>query len=275
MRNESVTFRSEVVSKAHGSNETVLAGGALAAVASRGVRLTLDHVILRAADPAAALRELSERAGAPVLVEPHDAGAFVSGIVRAGALDIEVLRIGAEPPERVQGYGLGFAADVPVREALRELRAAGFATSVPTGATANGRRWRAIQVHGLLPDPFPAPVSSKAPDFLDRATESAAGVLGRIPAVARAATRKAGASMVVVTEYDFDADAWRAEAGEGPDVFSVEVGTGGHDWSALPIEPGPLLLHRDGPPGVRRVVFEGDGESFRLGDVEFEFSSAA
>jgi hypothetical protein len=239
------------------------------------VQLTLDHVILRAADPAVVLRELSEKAGAPVLVEPHDAGAFVSGIVRAGALDIEVLRIGTTPPSKVQGYGLGFTADVPARAALAELRAAGFATSVPTGATANGRMWRAVQVHGLLPDPFPAPVSAKAPGVLDRATESVAGVLGRIPAIARAATRKSGSSMVVVTEYDFDADAWRAAAGEGPDVFSVEVGTGGHDWSALPIEPGPLLLHRDGPPGVRRITFEGDAESFTLGDVAFEFSAAA
>ena len=81
--------------------------------------------------------------------------------------------------------------------------------------------------------------------------------------------------MVVVTEYAFDADAWRAQVGEGPDVYSVEVGTGGQDWSEFPIEPGPLLLHADGPAGVRRVTFEGDAESFRLGAVEFEFSSAA
>ena len=78
-----------------------------------------------------------------------------------------------------------------------------------------------------------------------------------------------------MTEYRFDQAAWRARAGEGPDVFSVEVGTGGHDWSRLPVEPGPLLLHKDGPAGVRRITLEGDGASFTLGDVEFEFSSAA
>src|SRR5262249_31966176 len=55
----------------------------VAPVGSGGVRLTLDHVILRAANPAAVVAELSERAGAPVLVAPHDTGAFVSGIVRA------------------------------------------------------------------------------------------------------------------------------------------------------------------------------------------------
>ena len=81
--------------------------------------------------------------------------------------------------------------------------------------------------------------------------------------------------MIVVTEYEFDAEAWRATVGDGPDVFSVEVGTGGNDWSRLPLEPGPLLLDPDGPPGIRRIVFEGDGEWFNLGDVAFEFSSAA
>jgi hypothetical protein len=239
------------------------------------MRLTLDHVILRASDPHAVVAELAEKAGAPVLVAPHDAGAFVSGIVHAGGVDLEVLAIGATPPHATQGYGLGFTADVPIREAMGELRRLGYATSVPTGATVNGRTWSAIQIHGLLPDPFKAPVAKRPPRAMDRLTESLAGTLGRIPAIARAATRRAGSSMVVVTEYVFDADQWRGQAGEGPDVYSVEVGTGGHDWSRLPLEPGPLLLHPDGPPGVRRVTFEGDAESFRLGDVEFEFSSAA
>jgi hypothetical protein len=172
-----------------------------------------------------------------------------------------VLAIGATAPAEVQGYGLGFTADVPIRTADAELRAAGYATSVPTGATANGRAWSAVQIHGLLPEPFPVPVSKRPPGALDRATESVAGVLGRVPAIAKAATRRPGASMVVVTEYAFDARAWRAAAG--------------HDWSRVPIEPGPLLLRTTGPPGVRRITFEGDAESFRLGAVEFEFSSAA
>ena len=43
--------------------------------------------------------------------------------------------------------------------------------------------------------------------------------------------------MVVVTEYDFDAGAWRAAAGHGPEVLAVEVGTGGYDWSKLPLAP--------------------------------------
>ena len=238
------------------------------------MQLTLDHVILRAANPAATLAELSDRLGAPVLVPVQEAGAFKSGIVRAG-VDIEVLAIGTAPPLRPHGYGLGFLADVPLAEASRQLRALGFPTSVATGATANGREWAAVQVHGLLPDPFPLPTSAKPPGVIDRVTGSAAGVLGKIPSVAKAVARNAGSSMVVVTEYRFDHAAWRAEAGEGPDVFSVEVGTGGHDWSKLPIESGPLLLRADGRAGVRRITLEGDGDSFHLGDVEFEFSSAA
>jgi hypothetical protein len=67
------------------------------------VQLTLDHVILRAADPAAVLDELVARTGAPVLTPVHAVGALKSGIVRA-SVDIEVLAIGATPPPRVQGY---------------------------------------------------------------------------------------------------------------------------------------------------------------------------
>ena len=77
------------------------------------MRLTLDHVILRAADPAAALGELVERTGAPVLVPVHDAGAFTSGIVRA-SVDVEKgateLRMLSQPvyrfePEAKSGAG--------------------------------------------------------------------------------------------------------------------------------------------------------------------------
>ena len=81
--------------------------------------------------------------------------------------------------------------------------------------------------------------------------------------------------MVVMTEYGFDAAAWRAAAGHGPDVYSVEVGTGGNDWTRLPLEPGPLQLQADGPPGIRCITLEGDAEPFMLGAVAFEFSSAA
>ena len=49
------------------------------------MQLTLDHVILRAADPAAALAELAEKLAAPVLVPVTEAGPFRSGLIRAGA----------------------------------------------------------------------------------------------------------------------------------------------------------------------------------------------
>ncbi|WP_270046363.1 hypothetical protein [Solirubrobacter ginsenosidimutans] len=237
--------------------------------------LTLDHLILRAADPAATLAELADRLGAPVLAPVAEVSGLTSGIVRAGALDLEVLRVGATPPARVGGYGLGFTADVPLPDASAALRSAGYPTSVAAKATAAGRSWRALQVHGLLPDPFPVPATTRHPGLMARATEAAAGVMTKIPAVAKAATRKSGRSMVVVTEYDFDASAWRAAAGHGPDVLAVEVGTGGCDWSHLPLEPGPLELRASGQTGITRIIFEGDGDSFTLGDVDFEFSSAA
>ena len=123
----------------------------------------------------------------------------------------------------------------PLAEASAELRALGFPTSGAGGATAGGRSWRAVHVHGLLPDPFPVPVTTRPPKRDGPARPSAwPAALAKIPAVAQAATRKAGSSMVVVTEYDFDATAWRAPAGHGPEVLAVELGTGGGDWSARP-----------------------------------------
>lgn len=236
------------------------------------MQLTLDHVILRAADPAAALDELVERTGAPVLVPVHEAGAFTSGIVRA-SVDIEVLAIGATPPPQVQGYGLGFTVDVPLTQASKALRKAGFPTSGTTVATANGRTWAAVQVHGLLLDPFPLPVTTKAPKPSDRLAEKLAQWLTKIPSVARMATRKPGSSMIVVTEYRFDADAWRAPAGDGLQVAQIEVGVRSPNWAKLPIGPGPLTLSEELPPGVRRIVLDGEGTPFTLGDVEFAYAA--
>jgi hypothetical protein len=100
-------------------------------------------------------------------------------------------------------------------------------------------------------------------------------VLTKIPALAKVATRKPGRSMVVVTEYEFDAATWRAAAGHGPEAIAVDVGTASCDWSKLPLAPGPLELRSSGAPGITRVVFDSDGDSFSLGEGEFEFSSAA
>jgi hypothetical protein len=239
------------------------------------VLLTLDHLILRAGDPRATLAELADRLGAPVLAEVEEVAGIASGILRAGALDLEVLRVGSTPPGRVCGYGVGFTADAPLGEVTAELRRRGYPTSVAARATAGGRTWRALQVQGLLPDPFPAPATIRRPGLVDRVSEAAAGLVTKVPVLAKAAARNAGRSMVVVTEYDFDAGAWRAPAGHGPEPLAIEVGTSGYDWSKLPLAPNPLELRANGAPGITRIVFEGDGESFTLGDVEFTFSAAA
>ncbi len=236
--------------------------------------LTLDHVILRAADPAAALAELADRGGLPVLATVQDVGGLHSGIARAGAIDVEVLRIGKEPPPRPQGYGLGFTSDTDLEDASRELRALGFPTSAPTRAVAEGRAWRVVQVHGLLPEPFAVPTSAKPPGVADKLAGGLAGVLAKVPAVARAATRNAGGSMVALTDYEFDAAAWRAGAGRGPEVLEVHVNTGGHltDWQRVPLAEDMLLrFSDDGPAGITRLVLEGEREGFEVGDVTFEF----
>ena len=81
--------------------------------------------------------------------------------------------------------------------------------------------------------------------------------------------------MVVVTEYSSTRTPGAPRRATARTSSRVEVGTGGHDWSRLPVEPGPLAAAPRRPAGVRRITFEGDGDSFTLGDVEFEFSSAA
>lgn len=236
--------------------------------------LTLDHVIIRAADPAAALAELADRGGLPVLAAVQEVGGLHSGIARAGAIDVEVLKIGKDDPPRPHGYGLGFASDADLEETSRELRALGFPTSAPARADADGRAWRAVQVHGLLPDPFPAPTSAKPPGVGDKITGGVAGVLAKLPTVAKAATRRAGGSMVIVTDYEFDAAAWRAGAGSGPEVLEVHVNTDGHltDWQRVPQAEDMLLrLSDDAPAGITRIVLEGEREPFAVGEVTFEF----
>jgi hypothetical protein len=240
------------------------------------VTLTLDHVIIRAADPAEALAELAGRGGLPVLAAVQEVGGMHSGIARAGAIDVELLRIGRDDPPRPHGYGLGFTSDGDLEEASRELRALGFPTSAPARAAADGRAWRAVQVHGLLPDPFPLPTSAKPPGVGDRLTGGLAGVLSKVPAVAKAATRDAGGSMVVLTDYEFDAAQWRAGAGSGPEVLEVHVNTDTHltDWQRVPLAEDMLLrFSDDGPAGVTRIVLEGEREGFAVGDVTIEFRS--
>jgi hypothetical protein len=250
------------------------------------MQLSIDHLIIRSATPEKTLAELAARAGAPVLAPVEEVGGLASGIVRAGPVDIEVVRIGADPPPEPQGYGLGLVADVRFAEAVAGLRALGIATSaaprVTAGEGARRRSWRAAQLRGLLPDPFPVPASTRPPGGADRAIEALSGALLRIPAVARAAMRRAGGSMVVLTEYGFDADAWRASAGGGggPSVVAVRLGTGGHRaaWERLPRAGRPALqLDDEGPAGIRRVELAGappagGAGEFSIGSVEFAFA---
>jgi len=238
------------------------------------VTLTLDHVIIRAADPAAVLAELADRGGLPVLAAVQEVGGRHSGIARAGAIDVEVLQIGKEDPPRPHGYGLGFRSDADLEETSRELRALGFPTSAPARAVADDRAWRAVQVHGLMLDPFPIPTSGRPPGVGDKITGGLAGALAKVPAVAKAATREAGGSMVVVTDYEFDAGAWRAGAGHGPDVLEVHVNTGGHltDWQRVPLAEDMLLRFSDDEPaGITRIVIDGAREPFPVGEVTVEF----
>ena len=126
------------------------------------MQLTLDHAILRAADPRLALARLEEQ-GLPVLEPVTKVGPLESGIARAGDIDVEVLRIGSDGPAQAKGYGIGFTADEPLEAVAAALRRRGLAVSIPLPGRAGEREWRVIHVAGLLPEPFPAPVSTKPP----------------------------------------------------------------------------------------------------------------
>jgi hypothetical protein len=241
------------------------------------MRLRLDHLIIRTGEPQRTLRELSRRAGAPVLAEVEPlVGDVESGIARAGPLDLEVLKIGGIPPDQPQGYGVGLVADVPLRQAVGELRALGFPVSPPAPGVAGDRRWQAAQIHGLLPNPFPVPASTRRPGIRDRVAGAAAGTLGRVPVLARAGMNDAGDSMVVLTEYGFDVAAWRATVRDGPGVAAVELGAAGHReaWARLPLDDEvELRVRDDGPAGVTRVLLSGARRKpFALGAVRFEWT---
>lgn len=246
------------------------------------MQFSLDHLIIRSATPEATLAALAARAGTPILAPVERVRGTASGIVRAGPIDIEVLHVGSEPPRAPHGYGVGLVAEGAFDEAVAHLRALGIGTSpaprVSVGDRPNRRAWRAAQLHGLLPDPFPAPASTRRTGFADRLMEAAVGALGRVPAVMRAATRHAGGSMVVLTAYEFDVDAWRSRVAAGPSVVAVDIGTGGRRaaWEQLRLGDGVRVrLHDDGPAGFRRVVLGGARPSFALGDVQFEFAARA
>jgi hypothetical protein len=244
------------------------------------VRLLLDHLILRSADAARDLDALAA-AGLPLRVPLKPlTGTMRSGLLGAGAIDVEVLEFEHEPPARLEGYGLGVRApdEADLWAVARELRARGLATSMPirarTGEGAAALTWGTVQVSGLLPEPFPVPFSQRAPGRAEHAMAALGGRLAKLGFVARAATRRPGRSMVVVTAYGFDVEAARAAAPAGPEVVEVEVGVGdaAGAWAGLgPIEGPSLVLRSDGPTGIRRIVLSGHGwdagRELVLGDV--------
>ena len=84
--------------------------------------LTLDHLIIRTADPEATLNELSDQLGAPVLAQVEE----VSGLAEWHPPCRDTRHRGPahrrRPPAQPQGYGLGFTADVPLADAAAMLR---------------------------------------------------------------------------------------------------------------------------------------------------------
>jgi hypothetical protein len=241
------------------------------------LRLDLDHLILRSPDPDETVAHLAAY-GLPVATPPTAlTGTLRSAILRAGSVDIEVLAIGADKPDEVSGYGIGLTArEASLRDVAGELRSRGLATSAPMLGEADGKRWEAIQVAGLLPRPFGVPLFTKSPGLRERFVARAGAVAARVPALARAATSDAGASMVVVTDYFTDMHAIRAAAAaDGPRIVAVDLGAPGltQAWATLGEIGGPeLRIHDRSPAGIQSIHLAGAqwpaSRRKRLGSVE-------
>jgi hypothetical protein len=217
------------------------------------VRLRLDHLIIRTGEPQKTLAELARRSGAPVLAEVEAlVGGIESGSVRAGPLDLEVLKIGGIPPERPLGYGLGFVADVPLMEAVGELRALGFPVSAPAPrlrASAAGARPRSTvcsRTRSRSRSVRGGPASGTAWRARRRARSAAS------PCWRARGTNEAGDSLVVLAEYEFDArPGARPPAPARPWRASSSAPAGHRDaWERLPLgDEVPVTVRDDGPPG--------------------------
>ena len=231
------------------------------------VTLTLDHVIVRTADPAAALAELADRGGLPVLAAVEEVGGLHSGIARAGSIDVEVLQ------DR-QGRPAG-AAGLRARLHLRRRPGGGLARAARARlpdlrSGARGRR-RPRLARRAGPRPAARPVPRRRPARSRRAWATGS------PAAPRACWPRSrpsrrpppatpAARWWCVTDYEFDAAAWRGGAGRGPEVLEVHVNTGGHltDWQRVPVAEDMLLRFSDDEPaGVTRHRARGRARGVR------------
>jgi hypothetical protein len=171
----------------------------------------VDHVLIRADDPGPLFSLLTETFGLPVAWPLASYGFFASGGAFAGNIAIEVIRFGnPRPPLPTRHYGLAFEPH-PLRESLDELARRGIPHGPPvpfvgdrpeggrgtlwTNVTLGGRLWLGRRLGG----------NSRLNIALGRLisrlmrTRWSGGLL----------RRSLGDSLIFLTEYGFDAEAWR------------------------------------------------------------------
>lgn len=115
----------------------------------------VDHVLLHSDAPEALFATLSETLGLPVAAPFRPQGTFASGLVGAGNVNLEAIRLG--PPSETAGgsarlFGIAFEP-VQLGDALDELDARDIRHSAPAPYPHEGemRRWTNVGIEGMLP----------------------------------------------------------------------------------------------------------------------------
>lgn len=115
----------------------------------------VNHVLLHSDAPEALFDTLSSTLGLPVAAPFRPYGTFASGLVSAGNVNLEAVRLGPPsqaPTRNARIFGIAFEP-VALSDAIDELDARGIGHSAPAPYPHGGemRQWTNVGIEGMLP----------------------------------------------------------------------------------------------------------------------------
>jgi hypothetical protein len=115
----------------------------------------VDHVLLHSDAPGALFETLRDAFELPVVAPFRPQGTFASGLVSAGNVALEAVRLGPPAPDpeaSARLFGIAFEPE-PLDQAVAELDARGIAHSAPAPFPHDGemRRWTNVGIQSMLP----------------------------------------------------------------------------------------------------------------------------